>query len=64
MRWQSGPARTCATGRDDGRVYSLGLDLSAEAPRTPGRNPLWHLASKTDVPGPVHSSADGGTGEA
>jgi hypothetical protein len=41
-----------------GRVYSLGLDLSPEAPRTPTRNALWHRASKTERPGPAMSSAD------
>ncbi|TAK23105.1 MAG: cyclase family protein [Chloroflexota bacterium] len=41
-----------------GRVFSLGLDLSPEAPKTPTRNALWHRASKTERPGPAMSSAD------
>jgi kynurenine formamidase len=41
-----------------GKVYSLGLDLSPEAPRTPTRNALWHRATKTERPGPAMSAAD------
>jgi kynurenine formamidase len=41
-----------------GRVYSLGLDLSAEAARTPSRSPVWHRATRSEQPGPAMSSAD------
>jgi len=41
-----------------GKVYSLGLDLSPDAPRTPTRNAVWHRATKTERPGPAMSSAD------
>jgi kynurenine formamidase len=41
-----------------GRVYSLGLDLSADAPRTPNRSPIWHRATRSEPPGPAMSSAD------
>jgi kynurenine formamidase len=41
-----------------GKVYSLGLDLSPDAPRTPGRNALWHRATRTERPGPAMSGAD------
>jgi kynurenine formamidase len=41
-----------------GRVYSLGLDLSSDAPRTPSRSAMWHRATKNERPGPATSSAD------
>ena len=41
-----------------GKVYSLGLDLSKDAPISAGRNQLWHRASKTERPPPHHSGAD------
>lgn len=33
-----------------GKVYSLGLDLSPDAPRTPTRSPVWHRATRTERP--------------
>jgi hypothetical protein len=41
-----------------GRVYSLGLDLSKDAPVSAGRNQLWHRATRSDRPPPSHSGAD------
>jgi kynurenine formamidase len=41
-----------------GKVYSLGLDLSTEAPVAAGRLQPWHYASKTDRDPPAMSSAD------
>jgi kynurenine formamidase len=50
--------RAAAGAVTSGRVYSLGLDLSADAPRTPTRNAMWHRATKTERAGPAMSSAD------
>src|SRR5690348_4129042 len=41
-----------------GKVYSLGLDLSKDAPVSAGRNQLWHRATRSDRPPPSHSGAD------
>jgi kynurenine formamidase len=41
-----------------GKVYSLGLDLSTDAPVAAGRLQPWHYASKTDRVPPAMSSVD------
>ncbi len=41
-----------------GQVFSLGLDLSPTAPKTPSRNALWHRASKNERTGGATSGAD------
>jgi hypothetical protein len=41
-----------------GKVYSLGLDLSTDAPVAAGRLQPWHYASKTDRVPPAMSAAD------